>query len=107
MKGIQLRSRCPELHQLLFADDYLFLVKASPQIICNLKDIIDNYDQASCQWVNAIKFSLLFNLNGFVELKRDIEEASGIRNIRDPGRYLGRPTIGRKSSSEIPQIKNQ
>lgn len=54
----ELARQCPRLNHLFFADDTMFFTKADEQSATTLKDILRQYETASCQFINVTKSSI-------------------------------------------------
>ena len=91
--GISIYRGCPMVTHLFFADDSLLFCKASTQECRNLMAILDLYEAASRQKVNADKSSIFFSINTSLELKVEIMEVMGPMQDSKHNKYLGLPLI--------------
>ncbi|XP_030926610.1 uncharacterized protein LOC115953217 [Quercus lobata] len=86
---------------LFFADDSLLFCKASTQECQILMAILDLYEAASRQKINADKSSIFFSTNTPSELKDEIMEVMGPMQDSKHNKYLGLPSIIGKSKKEV------
>ena len=93
LSGISICRGCPMVTHLFFADDSLLFCKASTQECRNLMAILDLYEAASRQKVNADKSSIFFSINTPLELKVEIMEVMGPMQDSKHNKYLGLPLI--------------
>ena len=101
LSGISICRGCPMVTHLFFADDSLLFCKASTQECRNLMAILDLYEAASRQKVNADKSSIFFSINTPLELKVEIMEVMGPMQDSKHNKYLGLPLIIEKSKKEV------
>ncbi|XP_010473903.1 PREDICTED: uncharacterized protein LOC104753332 [Camelina sativa] len=89
--GLKIAQGSPPISHLLFADDSLFFCKADIPQCAELLRIINIYDLASGQQLNAEKSAILFGSKVDNSLKVDIKRAIGIAKEGGMGMYLGLP----------------
>ena len=78
---------------LFFADDSLLFCKASEHDCRKLIDILQLYEAASGQKVNAEKSSIIFSHNTPEESRRMVLDILGPMQDTRHGKYLGLPSI--------------
>ncbi|XP_033146231.1 uncharacterized protein LOC103863321 [Brassica rapa] len=89
--GMRLTKHCPSIQHLLFADDSLFLCKATLKECSNFLHCLDLYGKASGQEINFHKSSITFGAAIDPVMKRVISELLEIENEGSAGSYLGLP----------------
>lgn len=97
LKGLKLAKNCPVITHLFFVDDSLFYMIANENNCRTLMNIIDEYCKASGQKVNCGKSTLYFSPNTTKEIKEKVCEILAVEEAKDPGKYLGLPSIWGRS----------
>ncbi|XP_013623801.1 PREDICTED: uncharacterized protein LOC106329670 [Brassica oleracea var. oleracea] len=90
-KGLQFSRQGPAIHHLLFADDSLFLCKASQEQALALQRILKFYGDATGQNINVQKSSISFGDNVPETEKLAIQNTLGITKQGGASKYLGLP----------------
>ncbi|CAL2259945.1 unnamed protein product [Prunus armeniaca] len=80
------------LSHILFADDFLFFLKATYINSHNMMHLLNSYCTAFGQTISMAKSSIFFCQNTPLVLRRSICSIFGIRAVEDLGKYLGLPT---------------
>lgn len=101
LSGVSICRGSPMVTHLFFADDGLLFCKASTRGCQNLMVTLDPYEAASEQQINANKSSVFFSNNTSPELKAEILEVMGPMQDSKHNKYLGLPSIIRKSKKEV------
>lgn len=99
--GIQFSHEGPAVHHLLFADDSLFMCKASTDQAMTLHRILQFYGAATGQNINLLKSSISFGTGVSNEDKREIKNTLGIVNEGGTSKYLGHPECFSGSKVEM------
>lgn len=91
LEGMRFDAAGPSVHHLFFADDSLFLIKATSRQCQNLNRILKFYGEATVQVVNFQKSSITFGEQVCEEEKRAIQSIFQIFNEGGTSKYLGLP----------------
>ena len=101
ISGESICRGCPKITHLFFANDGLLFCKANSQECQNLINILQLYEAASCQKINADKSSVLFSSNTPDERRSEVLNLLGPMQDTRHKKYLGLPSIIGKSKVEI------
>ena len=112
LKGIRIARGCTRLNHLLFADDTMFFIRASKESTKTLRRVLQRYESASGQSINADKSTVTFSKRTPAALKQIAKDTLGIEKEGGVGKYLGLPEhFGRRKrdlfSSIIDRIKQK
>ena len=88
---MRLTQKCPSIQHLLFADDSLFLCKATLSDYSNFLHCLELYGKASGQEINFRKSLVTFGADIDPVMKRLIAELLEIENEGGAGTDLGLP----------------
>lgn len=89
LKGLTLRRNCRKLHHLFFADDSLFFLQGLVENARRLKDLLDDYCNASEHRIHTAKSTIFFNVSALPNEIKELEEVLNMRGTNDPEKYLG------------------
>ncbi|CAL5441412.1 unnamed protein product [Camellia sinensis] len=95
-----MKTTCPILSHLFFADDALLFLKASRLECLKMMQLLQVYSHASGQLINLEKSEVFFSANASIELKGLICGVLGISSARPHVKYLGIPSSWGRSKSE-------
>lgn len=99
--GLQFTPDGPAVHHILFADDSLFLCKASRDHAVVQKRILSFYGAATGQSINLQKSSITFGEKVAEEIRSDIRNVLAIFNEGGASKYLGLPECFSGSKVEL------
>ena len=93
ISGISICKGCPKITHLFFADDSLLFCKANSQECQSLVNILQLYEDAFGQKINADKSSIFFSSNTSDERRREVLNLLGPMQDTHHKKYLGLPLI--------------
>lgn len=99
--GMRLTQKCPSIQHLLFADDSIFLCKATLPDCSNFLHCLELYGKASGQEIYFRKSSVTFGADIDPVMKRLIAELLEIENEGGAGTYLGLPEFFSGSKQKL------
>ncbi|GAA0170367.1 hypothetical protein LIER_40942 [Lithospermum erythrorhizon] len=106
LTGIKIARDCPSINHILFVDDTLVFCKATVEEGKEIKWILEDYEVALGQKVNMGKCSINFEPRTSPEVRVQVLQVLGMREVSDQGKYLGLPShIGRRKK-EVFQFIN-
>ncbi|KAG7567399.1 Ribonuclease H domain [Arabidopsis thaliana x Arabidopsis arenosa] len=91
LTGMRLTPNCPSVQHLLFADDSLFLCRATFKECSEFLNCLKLYGQASGQEINFQKSAITFGKKLDPYMRRLIGLYTGIEQEGGEGKYLGLP----------------
>lgn len=95
--GYMIARGAPVISHLLFATDCYLFFRATEVEAKIMKSILLRYEKMSGQAINFHKSSATFSPNTISLERQKVCQQLGIKEVTDPGRYLGMPMrIGRK-----------
>ena len=101
ISGVSICRGCPKITHLFFTDDSLLFCKANGQECQNLINILQLYEAASGQKINADKSSVFFSNNTSDDRRTEVLNMLGPMQDTRHKKYLGLPSIIGKSKVEI------
>jgi len=105
--GVKIYNNAPIISHLLFADDCFLFFKGSTAEANIMKNILATYEAASGQAINLQKFEIFCSRNTPTDMRTEIANIMGVRQVLGTGKYLGVPSmVGRSKSSTFKFIKD-
>ena len=101
ISGVSICRGCPKITHLFFADDSLLFCKANSQECQTLIDVLQLYEAASDQKINADKSLVFFSSNIPNDRRCEVLNMLGPMQDTRHKKYLGLPSIIGKSKVEI------
>ncbi|GAA0144865.1 hypothetical protein LIER_36028 [Lithospermum erythrorhizon] len=101
LSGIRISRESPSISHILFADDTMIFSKAGVTEGEEVTRILREYELASGQMININKCSVSFSPHTSTQLRGEILSSSGMREVRDQGKYLGLPSQIGHSKKEV------
>ena len=99
--GVRVCRGAPVISHLFFADDSIIFAKTSMQKCSKFVNIIGIFERASGQRVNYAKTQISFSKNVLSDVKLEITRRLGVVEVDRHEKYLGLPTIVRKSKKVV------
>ncbi|GKV28437.1 hypothetical protein SLEP1_g37496 [Rubroshorea leprosula] len=97
-KGTKCGRRGPSLSHIFFADDIIFIGKATAANCLHLKDVLQSFCQRSGQKINNLKSKMFFSKNVGQAVRDNLCSILGFSQTEDLGKYLGVPISAKKLS---------
>ncbi|KAL4283817.1 hypothetical protein GQ457_16G018200 [Hibiscus cannabinus] len=91
--GVRASKHGHPVNHLLFADDSLVFLCNDLSEVRRLKEILLAYSSASGQRVNFDKSTVYFSPKTPLAYRHDVHDLLGVREVDDPGIYLGVPLL--------------
>ena len=108
LNDISICRGCPKVTHLFFVDDSLLFCKAHRQECYKLVEILEHYEMASRQKINANKSSVFFSQNTAPDIRNEVLDILGPMQDSRHDKYLGLPSIiGRSKNQVIAEIKEK
>ncbi|KAL9669643.1 hypothetical protein QQ045_007190 [Rhodiola kirilowii] len=101
LKGVKISKDGPEITHMLFADDSMFFLQATPENASNLKRILEDYEKLSGQKINLDKSEIFFGRNVAENVKRTISASLGVKQVETLSKYLGLPIAFGNNRTEM------
>jgi hypothetical protein len=106
--GVKVCQAAPSVSHLLFADDFLILIRANGGDAQHLQDILDLYERCSGQMINKAKSAVLFSKNTKATQKRKMCDKLQVTKETMNERYLGLPVhVGRSIGGTFSYLKDR
>jgi hypothetical protein len=100
LRGVPISKKGPRINHLFFADDSLLFCRADTNHWRRLNNILQLYEKASGQKLNANKTAIFFSRNMSGEEKEAITRLAAIPVTQRYDSYLGAPNVGGEVADE-------
>ncbi|KAL0796209.1 hypothetical protein Bca101_067586 [Brassica carinata] len=112
LAGVRVARRAPRINHLLFADDTMFFLHSDELSCSTLVSVLQRYEMASGQTINANKSSVTFSSKTIQEIRTRVKSILGIVKEGGVGKYIGLPEhFGRRKrdlfTSIVDRIRQQ
>jgi hypothetical protein len=108
IQEIKICRQSPGISHLLFADDCLLFFKADPVQAAQVKDVLCNYEKATCQLLSPGKCSMLLGNMCNQDMGQQIMAIPEVQNASFEEKYLGLPVPdGRMKDGRFQPIKER
>jgi hypothetical protein len=97
LRGVRFGAGGPHVTHLLFANDNIVFLEATQSCLQALMGVLQDYEVSSGQKVNLGKSSVYFGPGCDEDLKNSLKADIGISSEALSERYLGLPTVVRRS----------
>ncbi|KAK9989340.1 hypothetical protein SO802_029579 [Lithocarpus litseifolius] len=101
LNGISICRGCPYITHLFFVDDSFLFCRADSQECYKLVEILEHYEVASGQKINADKSSVFFSQNTTSGKRGEVLSILGPMQDSRHGKYLGLPSVIGKSKIQV------
>ncbi|KAL9665185.1 hypothetical protein QQ045_020596 [Rhodiola kirilowii] len=100
IKGIRICRGAPVIRHLMFADDWLLLLKAKKESLDWIRCILQKYEDVAGQKVNLAKSEVVCSKNIVEEYRVQISEGMRMKLVNAHSAYLGLPvTFGNRKTA--------
>jgi hypothetical protein len=89
--GVSIAANAPHISHLLYADDCILFCKSRPEEGRAIKEILDQYQEASGKRVNLDKLDMFFSPNISMDFKKLFQKELPIKISNIINKYLGMP----------------
>lgn len=93
IQGIKVARSAPSISHMFFANDCYIFCKASDESVSHVLQMLDTFEKASGQQINAEKSSVFFSRNTSSYPRRELCQKLRIREAGDSTQYLGLPNM--------------
>ncbi|XP_074378563.1 uncharacterized protein LOC141720107 [Apium graveolens] len=101
-KGIQVARGAPVISHMFFADDTYVYCRANNDAACRVQEILNKFEIASGQKINAEKSSVFYSCNTDDQTKNEVKSVLGFNEADEDTTYLGLPnTMMRKKTAVL------
>lgn len=101
LQGVSICAGAPSITHLLFADDWLLLLKVNQENATHLQNALHLYEVCSGQTINKEKSSVLFSKNCGEAARIDFLATLGVSLEAKSERYLGLPVYMGRSQGKL------
>lgn len=99
LQGIQVARGAPRVTHMLFADDTYIFCKAKESEAEHVLDLLNSFEEASGQKINANKSSILFSRYTDHGIREVICNLMGVQEADAGTKYLGLPNLKGRNKS--------
>jgi len=108
LQGVRVCRNAPRVSHLLFADDCFLFFQAEEHQATIMKQILNQYEEASGQAISLPKSEIFYSRNVDEPVQQSITNILGVRAVLGTGKYLGLPSmVGRSKKTTFNFIKDR
>lgn len=108
IRVIMIAHGCQPISHLIFADDSILFFQATVTKWQHIQTILAIYEEASGQYINKKKTTILFSSKTSENIKHQIQEIARMSICYNPGSYLGLPSIvGKAKCNTFGSLKDK
>jgi len=108
LQGVRICRSAPRVSHLLFVDDCFLFFQADESQTNTMKQILNQYEEASGQAISLPKSEIFYSRNVQETLENSITNTLGVRAVLGTGKYLGLPSmVGRSKKATFNFIKDR
>jgi len=108
LQGVRICRIAPRVSHLLFVDDCFLFFQAKEHQANIMKQILNQYEEASGQAISLPKSEIFYSRNVEKPIQQAITNILGVRAVLETGKYLGLPSmVGRSKKATFSFINDR
>ncbi|KAL0455808.1 UNVERIFIED_CONTAM: hypothetical protein Slati_0920000 [Sesamum latifolium] len=101
LQGVAVSRSAPPISHLLFVDNMLIFCQATQEALTRLQLILHSFEEASGLQINKKKYGMVFSKNVVSSTRLELAGILGVAVVAKHDKYLGLPTVTRRSKKEM------